>query len=58
MAAEILGLDPSARILISTGNPDDPVIRKCKEYGVKGTLNKPYSIPVLSSTLREFFGQA
>jgi signal transduction histidine kinase/CheY-like chemotaxis protein len=57
MAKEILELDPTARILISSGNAMDPVMQHFKDYGLKGAIAKPYSFRSISATLTEVFEQ-
>ena len=55
MAAEILALDPQARILASSGNPQDPAMRGYREWGFSGTVAKPYSVPQLAEVLAAAF---
>lgn len=51
MAAEIFVIDPAARILVSSGNSQDPVVRNYRDYGFKGVLNKPFSVEGLKTTI-------
>ena len=55
MAAEILARDPGARILASSGNPQDPAMRGYREWGFSGTVAKPYSVPQLAEVLAAAF---
>ena len=58
MAAEILARDPGARILASSGNPQDPAMRRFHEWGFSGTMAKPYSLPQLNEALAAAFASA
>jgi CheY-like chemotaxis protein len=58
MAAEILARDPGARILASSGNPQDPAMRRFHEWGFSGTMAKPYSLPQLNEALAAAFAPA
>ncbi len=55
MAAEILARDPGARILASSGNPQDPAMQHFRERGFSGTMAKPYSLPQLNAALEAAF---
>jgi signal transduction histidine kinase/DNA-binding response OmpR family regulator len=56
-AREILALDPAALMLVSSGNPQDPVMQRPADYGFRGMLKKPYSIQSLSAILEEMSGK-
>ena len=49
MAAAIVKLDPAAKIIVTSGDGNDPAIQKYGEYGFSGALVKPYSIKALST---------
>ncbi|UCG77947.1 MAG: PAS domain S-box protein [Nitrospirota bacterium] len=49
----ILELDPDARVLISSGYTNDPVIASYEEYGFKGFVIKPYKIEDLGILLKD-----
>ncbi|MBI2400260.1 MAG: response regulator [Deltaproteobacteria bacterium] len=51
-AAMILKLDPSAKIFVSSGYSDTPVIANYRDYGFTGFLQKPYDAPELDKKLR------
>jgi CheY-like chemotaxis protein len=57
MAAALLAMDPDARLLASSGDPEDPIMRAAPEHGFVGALHKPYSIDGLSRMLQEHLGQ-
>ncbi len=44
-------IDPSIKVLVSSGSLLDPVMRKYKEYGFSGTLQKPYTMDDLRNAL-------
>jgi two-component system cell cycle sensor histidine kinase/response regulator CckA len=46
---DILEIDPEAKVIVSSGHPDNHVIANYAEYGFKGIAIKPYSL----SKLRE-----
>lgn len=52
-AAQILALDPSARLVVSSGYCDDPVMVRPGDYGFKGNLHKPFTIRQLRKIVRE-----
>jgi two-component system, cell cycle sensor histidine kinase and response regulator CckA len=39
---ELLKIDPSVKAIVSSGNPDDPILAEPHKYGFKGKLAKPY----------------
>jgi DNA-binding NarL/FixJ family response regulator len=40
---QILEIDPEARVIVSSGYAEDPVIAKHGEYGFKAVVIKPYT---------------
>lgn len=52
-AAKILEIDPSAKLFVSSGYYEDPVIANYREYGFIGSLQKPYDAAELDKKLRE-----
>lgn len=51
-ALEIMKMDPGARILVSSGYSDDPVMADFASYGFAGALKKPYRVTELAKALR------
>ena len=47
----VLELDPNARIVVSSGYSDDPVMADFRAYGFCAILKKPYRIEELQETL-------
>jgi PAS domain S-box-containing protein len=43
LAREILGMDPQAKILVSSGYSDDPVMSEHENFGFWGCLAKPFN---------------
>jgi len=50
-AQEILQLNPTATLIVSSGYSDDPVLSRWGEYGFKGAIPKPYTIEELKECL-------
>ena len=50
---EILAIDPDAKVIVSSGYADDPVMAHFADYGFKGIAAKPYTL----RTLQEVLGQ-
>ncbi|MEA1923223.1 MAG: cache domain-containing protein [Pseudomonadota bacterium] len=50
-AEKILQLDPEARIVVSSGYANDPVMARYQDYGFKGRAIKPYQIAELKVEL-------
>jgi PAS domain S-box-containing protein len=50
---KILNLDPRAKVIVSSGYSDDPVMTKFREYGFVGALPKPYKIQDLIEVLKK-----
>jgi PAS domain S-box-containing protein len=50
----ILDLDPSARLIVSSGYSTDPVMADCREFGFCGAVIKPYTVEGIAAVLKEF----
>jgi len=51
-AEMILAFDPRARLIVSSGYSNDPIMAHYKEYGFCGAMVKPYRINELMGVLR------
>ena len=50
-AEEILNIDPTARIIASSGYSTDPVMARYQEYGFKGRIVKPFRLADLQTEI-------
>jgi CheY-like chemotaxis protein len=50
-AAQILLIDPKARLIVSSDYSDDPVMADHKSYGFLISLPKPYKVPDIAEVL-------
>ncbi len=41
---EILALDPAAKVIVSSGYSNDPVMANCRQYGFSAAINKPFQM--------------
>jgi PAS domain S-box-containing protein len=48
---ELLEIDPKARVIVSSGYSDDPIMANFRKYGFNGVIAKPYKIEELSRAL-------
>jgi len=44
-------IDPEARVIVSSGYSNDPVMSNFRDYGFKGAIAKPYGVKELSEIL-------
>ncbi len=51
LAEELHKLDPSLKVIISSGYSDDEVIFHYQKYGFSAAVNKPFSLDELKSAL-------
>lgn len=50
-AQKILHLDPDAKILVSSGYSNDPIMANYKKYGFRGAIVKPYEMADLKQAV-------
>lgn len=55
-AARIRGIDPRARLIVSSGYSDDPVLADYRRHGFSGKIDKPYQIANMREVLAEVLG--
>ena len=48
---KLLEIDPAARIIVSSGYSNDPIMAHFREYGFRGVVAKPYHLGDLAETL-------
>jgi CheY-like chemotaxis protein len=49
---ELLTIDPDAKVIVSSGYSDDPVMSHFEEYGFRDVITKPYNLDEVGSVLR------
>ena len=52
-AENILAVDPSAKIIVSSGYANDPIMADYPKYGFSGVVPKPYKIQDLSKVVHD-----
>ena len=55
---ELLQLDSEARVIVSSGYSNDPVMANYKQYGFHGAIIKPYKLDELARILKEVLPQS
>ena len=55
---EMLKLDPDARVIVSSGYSNDPIMANYRHYGFKAVINKPYEVAELRDTIAEVLGKS
>ncbi len=48
---KILEVDPAAKVLVSSGYSNDPIMTQFTEYGFTGVINKPFDLSSIKCTL-------
>ncbi|MDD5763430.1 MAG: ATP-binding protein, partial [bacterium] len=56
-ASRILEKYPNARIIVSSGYSNNPIMSRYKEHGFVGVIAKPYKLGELSHVLRQALGK-
>ncbi len=57
-AKGILEIDPEAKMIVSSGYADDPIIANYTDHGFKGVASKPYNLNKLSGVLAQVMEKA
>ncbi len=55
-ARRLQEIDPQARIIVSSGYSNDPVMADYRNYGFSAVLTKPYGVGEMLTALREMMG--
>lgn len=50
---EILKINEAAKVVVSSGYSEDPVLADYKKYGFQGAIVKPYELPEISRVFQE-----
>ena len=50
-ARRVLDMEPGARLIVSSGYSNDPVMAKFKDYGFCAAIVKPYEMQELADTI-------
>lgn len=56
-AQSILAFDPNAKLIVSSGYSNDPVMANYEKYGFIAAVSKPYSVDKIASTLDLVFSR-
>ncbi len=52
----LLDIDPEAKVIVSSGYSNDPVMADYKRFGFSGAVSKPFKLKDLIKTLKEVAG--
>jgi DNA-binding NtrC family response regulator len=48
---EVLAIDPQAKVLVSSGYSNDPIMTNFKEYGFCGLIEKPFDMLTIQKAI-------
>jgi len=54
--SRLLSLDPAARVIVSSGYSNDPVLANHRRHGARGVLPKPYRLQEMKQALFDVLG--
>jgi len=55
-AAELRSIDPSVKLIVSSGYSDAPILSEFKKYGFDDVIRKPYTLAELGDVLTRVIG--
>jgi len=55
---KLLAINPNARVIVSSGYSNSPIMANYKKYGFRGILKKPYCLEELSHLVKKFTGDS
>ncbi|MFH2122714.1 MAG: PAS domain S-box protein [Pseudomonadota bacterium] len=50
---ELLAFDPAAKVIVSSGYSNDPIMANCRQYGFSGAVAKPFQVQDIVRALRQ-----
>jgi len=50
---KVLAIHPEARVIVSSGYANSPVMVDFRQYGFQGVVSKPYVLATLSQTVQQ-----
>jgi len=54
---KLIEMDPQAKVIVSSGYSNDPVMSNFRDYGFSGVLRKPYNIEQLGEVLHKVIAE-
>jgi PAS domain S-box-containing protein len=54
----LLESDPAARVIVSSGYSNDPIMARYREFGFRGVLAKPYTLRDLGAVVQQVIAEA
>jgi len=54
----ILAINPDAKVAVSSGYSDDPVMKNFEDYGFKGVITKPYTFEQILHSITEILNRS
>jgi len=55
---KLLAIDPAVIAIVSSGYANDPIMANYAQFGFKGVVPKPFTVPQLSKVLNQVLGRA
>ena len=55
-ARQLLALHPDAKLIVSSGYVNDPVMERYRKFGFVGMVTKPYTLGDLTYALKRILG--
>ncbi len=54
---KLLEIDPEAKVIVSSGYSNDPIMANFREYGFKGVIPKPYKMTEVSEVVHKLINE-
>jgi DNA-binding NarL/FixJ family response regulator len=55
--AVLLALDPDARVIVSSGYSNDPIMANFREYGFRAAVLKPYRVAEMGAAVQKVLAE-